>query len=260
MSAKISVKEITNNLNDNIQNSNINDQANNKNMGNILSNMWGPKPNVNQVPQTSNQRMAVQSQTGLWGGDHDEHAKKSMLGPSLNVWNPADQGPQMQTSNSNNPLTNSRNTFNNSAADKMKAELFSSMSGNTTKIMQADPNLSSDTSVFMGGWEKNVKIESMKDDQKRKAKEINEAIKKGDRIVAMDIEKKFKDEVKQISEYQEAKKLYMSKSEFFVEHGGHKEVYFKTKFGIDPEDYDLFLQNIKEFYIEGYEYFYIIIG
>ena len=44
----------------------------------------------------------------------------------------------------------------------MKNELFSSLHGNKTKIMEMDPNIASD-SVFLGGWGKNERIEEMKE-------------------------------------------------------------------------------------------------
>jgi len=242
------------------QNANTNNQTGVNKMGGALSNMWGPKANSIEIPNKAQNCFIQNEPTKLWGGDHDQQVKPNMLGPNVNAWNPnrTSQGEHIQQQKS--LLTDNRNQSNNVAADMMKNELFSSIHGNKTKIMEADPNLASDTSVFMGGWEKNVRIEEMKEKQNNQAKEINNAISQNKREVVMDVEKKFKDELKQISEYQEAKRLFMSKSEFFVEHGGHKEVYFKSKFGIDPEDYDLFLQNIKEFYIEGliwnYAYYY----
>jgi 5'-3' exoribonuclease 2 len=138
--------------------------------------------------------------------------------------------------------------------------LFYGKSGGGTKTFENNLEFSkADSSVFMG-WGANVNKEKLMADAKTIADARNKAIQDGDRETMVEIEQKFKHELKQIADFEEGRRLLMTKSQFFNENAGYKQAYYQMKFGVDSEDYNQFLSNIKDFYVEGlvwnYAYYY----
>ena len=211
---------------------------------------YQPKTNTNDLGGGYNTTQFNSLEIANFTKANDKNNNKSNFNVNAmtNLWGPSDSS----NTNTNNSKTGQQNNNENSGqnnkdvASKQREEQFTSMSGRTTQLIQADPNKDP-----INVWAPNSNMEKHVNDEKCRLEKKKSDFKIMEPVAKAEFEKKFKDELKQVCAFEESKKMRMTESIYFQENLNYKMCYYKTKFEVDPQDYEQMVKNTKEYFIEG---------